>query len=117
MTNLKAEDGLAIYFQRLKIEEAFHDLKSLLNFHKLMNKRRVLMGKMVALLLIAYAITLILGETLRQHLFPDGGRKQQIYSGPFIFLKLKPTSPLLSSSWHVLPSLGSFALSELMSEL
>jgi len=117
MTNLKAEDGLAIYFQRMKIEEAFHDLKSLLNFHKLMNKRRVLMGKMVALLLIAYAITLILGETLRQHLFPDGGRKQQIYSGPFIFLKLKPTSPLLSSSWHVLPSLRSFALSELMSEL
>ena len=90
MTNIKAEDGLAIYFQRMKIEEAFRDLKSLLNFHKLMNKRRVLMEKMVALLLIAYAITLILGETLRHCLFPEGGRKQQIYSGPFIFLKLKP---------------------------
>lgn len=41
MTNLrKAEEGLAIYLQRMKIEEAFRDLKSLLNFHKLMNKRR-----------------------------------------------------------------------------
>jgi hypothetical protein len=90
MTNLKAEDGLAIYFQRMKIEEAFRDLKSLLNFHKLMNKRRTLMEKMVALILLAYAISLILGETLRKELFPEQSRKQQIYSGPFIFLKLKP---------------------------
>jgi hypothetical protein len=98
MTNLKAEDGLAIYFQRMKIEEAFRDLKSLLNFHKLMNKRRTLMEKMVALILLAYAITLILGEILRQHLFPVGSRKQQIYSGPFIILKLKPdlSPPILS---------------------
>lgn len=98
MTNLRAEDGLAIYFQRMKIGEAFRDLKSLLNFHKLMNKRRTLMEKMVALILLAYAITLILGETLRQHLFPDGSRKQQIYSGPFIILKLKPdlSPPILS---------------------
>ena len=98
MTNLKAEDGLAIYFQRMKIEEAFRDLKSLLNFHKLMNKRQVLMEKMAALILLAYAITLILGETLRQRLFPAGSRKHQIYSGPFIFLKLKPdiSPPILS---------------------
>ncbi len=85
MTNLKAEDGLAIYFQRMKIEEAFRDLKSLLNFHKLMNKRRTLMEKIVALILIAYAIALILGETLCDNLFPEGCRKQHIYSGPFSF--------------------------------
>jgi hypothetical protein len=77
MTNLKAEDGLAIYFQRMKIEEAFRDLKSLLNFHKLMNKRWTLMEKMVALTLIAYAIALILGETLRNQLFPEGCRKNK----------------------------------------
>ena len=65
MTNLKADDGLAIYFQRMKIEETFRDLKSLLNFQNLMNKRRVVMEKMAALLLIAYTITLTLGETLR----------------------------------------------------
>jgi hypothetical protein len=90
MTNLDAEDGLAIYLQRMKIEQAFRDLKSLLNFDKLMNKRRSLMEKIVALLLIAYSIALILGETLRNQLFPEGTRKQKIYSGPFLFLKLKP---------------------------
>jgi hypothetical protein len=45
VTNLKAEDGLAFYFQRMKIEETFQNLKSLLNFHKLMNKRHILDGK------------------------------------------------------------------------
>ena len=100
MTNLKAEDGLAIYFQRMKIEETFRDLKSLLNFHKLMNKRRILMEKMVALILIAYAIVLVVGETLRAQLFPDGCRKNKLFSGPFIFLKLKPdlARPILSQA-------------------
>lgn len=90
MTNLDAKVGLAIYDERMKIEETFRDLKSLLNFHKLMNKRRSLMERMVALVLIAYSIVLILGETLRSQLFPDGCRKNKLFSGPFIFLKLKP---------------------------
>jgi hypothetical protein len=100
MTNLNAKEGLVIYDQRMKIEETFRDLKSLLNFHKLMNKRRNLMEKMVALILIAYAITLILGETLRSHLFPVGCRKSKLFSGPFIFLKLKPdlSPPILSQA-------------------
>lgn len=93
MTNLNAENGLAIYFQRMKIEETFRDLKSLLNFHKLMNKRRSLMEKMVALILIAYTIALILGETFRSHSFPEECRKYKIYSGLFIFIKLKPVFP------------------------
>ena len=98
MTNLKAEDGLAIYFQRMKIEETFRDLKNLLNFHKLMNKRRTWMEKMVALILIAYAIVLVVGETMRAQIFPEGCRKNKLYSGPFVFLKLNPnlSPPLLS---------------------
>jgi len=91
MTNLDANAGLAIYDQRMKIEETFRDLKSLLNFHKLMNKRRSLLEKMVALILIAYSIILIVGEILRAQFFPEGSRKNKLYSGPFIFLKLKPT--------------------------
>jgi hypothetical protein len=100
MTNLKAEDGLAIYYQRMKIEEAFRDLKSLLNFHKLMNKRRNLMEKMVALILIAYAIVLVVGEVLRAQLFPEGSRKNKLYSGSFVFLKLRPdiSPPLLTQA-------------------
>lgn len=101
MTNMDAMIGLAYYLQRMKIEQAFRDLKSLLNFHKLMNKHRTLMEKMAALLLIAYAIALILGETLRNSLFPEGSRKLSFYSGPFILIKLRPalSPPALSQSY------------------
>jgi hypothetical protein len=92
--------GLAYYLQRMKIEEAFRDLKSLLNFRKLMNKSRTPMEKMVAFLLIAYALALILGEALRSQLFPQECRKHKLYSGPFIFLKLRPdlSPPILSQA-------------------
>lgn len=98
MTNLDAKEGLAIYNQRMKIEETFRDLKNLLNFHKLMNKRRTLMEKMVAMILIAYAIVLVVGEALRAQLFPEGSCKYKLYSGSFVFLKLKPdpAPPILS---------------------
>jgi hypothetical protein len=100
MTNMNAMVGLTYYYERMKIEEAFRDLKSLFNFHKLMNKHRSLMEKMVALLLIAYTLTLILGEALRSELFPPECRKHKLYSGPFIFLKLKPnlSPPLLTQT-------------------
>ena len=82
------------------IEEAFRDLKNLFNFQKLMNKHRTQMEKMVAFLLIAYALALILGEALRSQLFSEGSRKQSMFSGPFIFLRLKPhlSPPVLSLS-------------------
>ena len=100
MTNLNAMVGLTYYLERMKIEEAFRDLKSLFNFPKLMNKRRTLMEKMVALLLIAYTLALILGEALRSQLFPPECRKHKLYSGPFIFLKLQPdlSPPILAQS-------------------
>jgi hypothetical protein len=44
---------------------------------------------MVSLALIAYAIGLVLGETLRPHLFPETSRKRELYSGLFVLLKLK----------------------------
>jgi len=91
MTNLDAEQALDTYLQRMKIEESFRDMKNLLGMEKLMAKRRDHMEKMVALLLIAYAIGLWLGETLRAALFPDGTRKHKLYSGLFVLLKLKLT--------------------------
>jgi hypothetical protein len=100
MTNMNAMVGLAYYYERMKIEEAFRDLKSLFNFQKLMNKLRTQMEKMVALLLIAYALALILGEAIRAELFPQDSRKHKLYSGPFIFLKLNPdlSPPILALS-------------------
>ncbi len=89
MTDLSAKAGLDLYEQRMKIEETFRDLKSLLHFDKLMNKRRFLMEKMVALVLLAYCLALFLGEALRSHLFPEESRKHHQYSGPFLYLKFK----------------------------
>ena len=89
MTNLKAEEGLEIYLQRMKIDESFRDLKNLLGMEKLMSKRRDHMEKMVTLLLMAYTIGLWLGETLRETIFAKDSRKQKLYSGLFVFLKLK----------------------------
>jgi len=93
MTNLPAEQGLAFYLQRMKIDEAFKDLKSLLGMDKLMCQKRHWMEQMVSLALIAYAIGLVLGETLRSHLFPETSRKRKLYSGLFLLLKLKLPLP------------------------
>ena len=89
VTNLPAEQGLAFYLQRMKIDEAFKDLKSLLGMDKMMHQKRHWMEQMVSLTLIAYAIGLVLGETLRSHMFPETSRKRKLYSGLFVLLKLR----------------------------
>jgi hypothetical protein len=113
---LKAKDGLAICEARLKIQETFRDLNRLLNFHKMMNKCRSLMEKMAALILLAYALAWMVGETLRARLFPAGHRKKVLFSGPLVFLKLKPDLPPTILSQAPRFFLNSFYLSELMSE-
>jgi hypothetical protein len=69
MTNLEAKRGLQIYFARMKIEETYRDLKSLLGLTKLMNKQQVYMEKMVSLLLLTFTIGLLVGEELRDLLY------------------------------------------------
>lgn len=93
MTNLSTEQGLSFYLQRMKIEETFKDLKRLLGIDKLMCKKRHWMERMVSLALIAYAIGLVVGETLRAHVFPETSRKRKLYSGFFVLLKLKLALP------------------------
>jgi hypothetical protein len=105
MTNLKAEDGLVIYFQRMKIEQSFRDLKTLLQMDKLMNKHQDQLEKMVALVLIAYTFGVLLGEALRDCVFkpdqtdlppsPDThgvfhrpGNKYKRFSGLFVLIRL-----------------------------
>jgi len=95
MINLPAEQGLAFYLQRMKIEESFKDLKSLLGMDRLMCQKRHWMEQMVCLALIAFAIGLVLGETLRSHIFPENSRKHKLYSGLFVLLKLKLTVDFL----------------------
>ena len=45
MTDLEAKESLRIYFARMKIEESFRDLKSLLGMTKLMNKQQTYIRK------------------------------------------------------------------------
>ena len=110
MTNLTAKEGQRIYFARMKIEETFRDLKSLLGMTKLMNKQQVYMEKMLALLLLTFTIGLLVGESLRDLLYGEQiaddeqvldkdripgaptlkkGKKWKRYSGLFVLLKQK----------------------------
>lgn len=100
MTNLDPELALKIYRARMKIDESFKDLKSLLGIDRVMNKRQANMEKMVALLLIAYAIGLLVGESLRDEMYngppsdadssqPRTGKRWKLYSGLFILIKQK----------------------------
>jgi transposase len=106
ITNLEPEEGLEIYRARMKIEESFKDLKSLLDLEKVMNKKRKQMEKVVALVLLAYAIGLLVGEALRDGMYrgkgsggsnphphsesqEQRGQKWKLYSGLFVLLKQK----------------------------
>jgi len=111
MTTLQAEVGGQIYFARMKIEETFRDLKSLLGLEKVMNQKQAKLEQMVALVLLAYTLGVLVGEELRDVLFgaPPApprakGRtakpprplhrpspKWKLYSGLFILLKQKLT--------------------------
>jgi|OpeIllAssembly_1097287.scaffolds.fasta_scaffold121895_1 hypothetical protein len=110
MSNLSPEQALTIYAARVKIEETFRDLKQLLNLDKLMNKSQHHMEQMAALVMLAFTIGILAGETLRDALYglPETTqthpahaqrvtetvqsqirRKWQGYSGLFLILKHK----------------------------
>ncbi len=110
ITDLEPEEGLAIYRQRMKVEECFKDLKDLLSLEKIMNKKQENMEKMVAMVLMAYALGLLVGEELRDLVYGpvprDGGfessedqlrgknprpegKRWHLYSGLFVLLKQK----------------------------
>jgi hypothetical protein len=110
MSNLDPLEAKRIYFARMKIDETFRDLKSLLGMTKLMNKQQENMEKMLALLLLVFTIGFLVGEHLRDHLYGEQvaahealaekdripgsphkrkGKKWKRYSGLFILLKQK----------------------------
>jgi hypothetical protein len=102
ITSLEPEQALVIYKKRTKIEVSFRDLKSLLHMDKVMHKSRAYLEKMLALVLITYAIALLVGEALRDVRYagvdpeavdlytnPDlpKSSKWYSYSGMFILIK------------------------------
>jgi hypothetical protein len=107
MTDLKPEEGLRIYLQRMKIKESFKDVKDLLGIDKIMNKRQEYMEQMVALVLLAYNIVLMIGEAIRDRLYgpaptevQKAGKSWRLYSGPFIVLRQK--IPLANHDFRLL---------------
>jgi hypothetical protein len=68
-SNIDPEEALEIYRARMKIDEAFRDLKSLLGLEKIMNKKQENLEKMIALLLLAYGIGLLVGEGIREEVY------------------------------------------------
>lgn len=102
MTNLEPEMGLKLYYQRMKIEICFRDLKSLLHIDKVMNKSQDYLDKMLAMVMLAYAICLVVGEAIRDVQYaqvtpaelnlltiPQVGKRSSwhLFSGPFLLLK------------------------------
>jgi hypothetical protein len=65
MTNMDPETGLALNDQRLKINICFRDLMSLLHIDKVMNKSQEYLNKMLAMVILAYAVFLVVGEVIR----------------------------------------------------
>jgi hypothetical protein len=102
MTNLEPEVGLALYFQRMKIEICFRDLKSLLHIDKVMNKSQLYLNRLLAMVLLADAICVVVGEGIRDvqyaQVIPDELNLLNVpqvemrshwysFSGPFLLLK------------------------------
>ena len=83
ITNLAPEEGLRIYKLRSKIEVCFRDLKNLLHMDKVMSKSRTYLEKILALILLTYAIALLIGEAIRDvrlaNIEPD---KVDLYQPP-----------------------------------
>jgi hypothetical protein len=102
MTNMAPEKGLDLYNKRMKIEVCFRDLKSLLHIDKVMNKSQVYLNKMLAMVMLAYAVCVVVGESIRDVQFaqvspdelnlltiPDVNKRSSwyLFSGPFLLLK------------------------------
>lgn len=114
ITDLSPERALDIYLARMKIDETFRDLKTLLQLDHLMNQHQDRMERVVALVLLAFTIGFLVGEELRDQLYgspsdalppgtaqptsvlPPAGihPKRACFSGLFILLKHDQPLPL-----------------------
>ncbi|HOV39806.1 MAG TPA: transposase [Spirochaetales bacterium] len=71
------EKALELYRKRMKIEEQFRDLKSLLQLEKMMPKRRDILEKLLSLVMLAYGIAVLVGENLRDQAYRGRGKKME----------------------------------------
>jgi len=84
-SNLEPEKALEIYRSRMKIEPSFRDLKGLPGPENGMSKKLESPEKRIAFMLLAYAVGLRIGETVRDEVYR--GKKRQACLGLFILLR------------------------------
>ncbi len=93
ITDRQPEQALCLYQQRMKIDQSFRDLKNLLGLDRIMSQRQDYLEQILALLMLAHAIGLLFGETLRDKLFHTTHSKRRLYSGLFLLLEARPRVP------------------------
>ena len=84
MTNLDGGKALAIYRQRMKIEQCFRDLKSSLGLDKNMSQDPQRLEQLLGLALLGYAVGVVIGEQVRGQVLSASQQKR--YSGLHVFL-------------------------------
>lgn len=75
MGNLPADELACVYEKRMKIEQTFKDSKSLLEMEKVMSKKREQLEITLALVLMAYALGLMVGEAARDEAYTQTDEK------------------------------------------
>lgn len=65
-TSLEPEEGLALYRRRMAIEGHFRELKGLLGLEEGLPKKLKRLEGLVGLALLAYAVGMVVGETVRE---------------------------------------------------
>lgn len=81
MGNLPPERLIEVYESRMKIEQTFKDAKSLLDIEKVMNKKREQLEVTLALVLVAYALGLMVGESARDAAYSKATEKGGLWAG------------------------------------
>lgn len=66
ITTIDPKKAIGLYKLRMKIEESFRDVKSKLGIKKIMTKTRGNFIKLILFSLLAYALALLIGESLRK---------------------------------------------------
>ena len=75
MGNLPTRELIEVYELRMKIEQTFKDAKSLLGMEKAMNKKREQLEITLAMVLMAYALGLMVGERVRDEAYRPEEKK------------------------------------------
>ena len=73
-----------MYRERMKIEEAFRDLKSRLGMVNLMSKTRENAEKTLRLLAFAYALGMVIGEVMRGRWQREKGGSDGVSGGTIL---------------------------------